>query len=119
MRQYVSHPDCRAIQPLAMAEFTTLWVRLIKMAAQIVETASRVHVAFAATHPEAALFARLARWPAANPATRTGCREPGQGGEDAEHKATRGAGRVDPAGQHLEANSFGAQHVYEFNDVAE
>jgi hypothetical protein len=48
-------------QPLATAEFTTLRMRLIKIAARIVETASRVRVAFAATHPEAALFASLER----------------------------------------------------------
>jgi hypothetical protein len=48
-------------QPLATAEFTTLRMRLIKIAARIVETASRVRVAFAAAHPEAALFASLAR----------------------------------------------------------
>jgi hypothetical protein len=48
-------------QPLAAAEFTTLRMRLIKIAARIVETASRVRVAFAAAHPEAALFASLAR----------------------------------------------------------
>jgi len=48
-------------QPLATAEFTTLRARLIKIAARIVETASRVRVAFAAAHPEAALFASLAR----------------------------------------------------------
>jgi hypothetical protein len=48
-------------QPLAIAEFATLRMRLIKIAARIVETASRVRVAFAATHPEAALFASLAR----------------------------------------------------------
>jgi hypothetical protein len=48
-------------QPLATAEFTTLRVRLIKIAARIIETASRVRVAFAAAHPEAALFASLAR----------------------------------------------------------
>ena len=49
-------------QPLAVAEFATLRVRLIKVAARIGETASRVRVAFAAAHPEAALFASLARW---------------------------------------------------------
>jgi hypothetical protein len=49
------------LQPLAAAEFTTLRMRLIKIAARIVETASRVRVAFAAAHPEAALFASLAR----------------------------------------------------------
>jgi hypothetical protein len=48
-------------QPLARAEFTTLRVRLIKIGARIAETASRVRVAFAAAHPEAALFASLAR----------------------------------------------------------
>jgi hypothetical protein len=36
-------------------------MRLIKIAARIVETASRVRIAFAAAHPEAALFASLAR----------------------------------------------------------
>src|SRR5580698_1625943 len=49
-------------QPLATAEFTTLRMRLIKIAARIIETASRVRVAFAAAHPEAALFASLARY---------------------------------------------------------
>ena len=48
-------------QPLANAEFTTLRLRLIKIAARIMETASRVRVAFAAAHPEADLFASLAR----------------------------------------------------------
>ena len=48
-------------QPLATAEFTTLRMRLIKIAARIAETASRVRVAFAAAHPEAALFTSLAR----------------------------------------------------------
>jgi Transposase DDE domain group 1 len=45
--------------PLAVAEFTTLRMRLIKIAARILETASRVRVALAAAHPEAALFASL------------------------------------------------------------
>ena len=48
-------------QPLSNADFTTLRMRLIKIAARIVEAASRVRVAFAAAHPEAALFASLAR----------------------------------------------------------
>jgi hypothetical protein len=48
-------------QPLANAEFTTLRLRLIKIAARVMETASRVRVAFAAAHPEADLFASLAR----------------------------------------------------------
>jgi hypothetical protein len=48
-------------QPLANAEFTTLRMRMIKIAARIVETASRVRIAFAAAHPEAELFASIAR----------------------------------------------------------
>jgi hypothetical protein len=48
-------------QPLATAEFTTLRLRLIKIAARVTETVSRVRLAFAAAHPEAALFASLAR----------------------------------------------------------
>jgi DDE family transposase len=48
-------------QPLARAEFTTLRLRLIKIGAQIAETASRVRIAFAAAHTEAQLFANLAR----------------------------------------------------------
>jgi hypothetical protein len=48
-------------QALASAEFTTLRMRLIKIGARITETASRVRIAFAAAHPEAALFASLAR----------------------------------------------------------
>jgi hypothetical protein len=46
--------------PLASAEFTTLRARLLKVAARIVETASRVRIAFAAHCPEAALFQGLA-----------------------------------------------------------
>ncbi len=48
-------------QPLATVEFTTLRLRLIKIGARVMETASRVRVAFAAAHPEADLFASLAR----------------------------------------------------------
>lgn len=48
-------------QPLATAEFTTLRLRLIKVAARVMETTSRVRLAFAAAHPEADLFASLAR----------------------------------------------------------
>jgi hypothetical protein len=48
-------------QPLANAEFITLRMRLIKIAARVTETASRVRLAFAAAHPEAELFASLAR----------------------------------------------------------
>jgi hypothetical protein len=55
---------CDAIprpQPLATVEFTTLRIRLIKIAARITELTSRVRIAFAAAHPEAELFASLAR----------------------------------------------------------
>ena len=47
-------------QPLAGAEFTTLRMRLIKIAARITETASRVRIAFASACPEAALFRGIA-----------------------------------------------------------
>jgi hypothetical protein len=49
LRDAISAP-----QRLANAEFTTLRTRLIKIAARVVETASRVWIAFAAAHPEAA-----------------------------------------------------------------
>ena len=48
-------------QPLANAEFTTLRMRLLKIAARITETTTRVRVAFAACCPEAELFESLAR----------------------------------------------------------
>ena len=48
-------------QPLARAEFTTLRLRLLKIAARVIETASRVRIAFAAACPDAALFTSLAR----------------------------------------------------------
>ena len=43
-----------------MVEFTTLRMRLIKIAARITETATRVRIAFAATCPEAELFRGIA-----------------------------------------------------------
>ncbi len=49
-------------QPLASAEFTTLRMRLLKIAARITEMATRVRIAFAAACPEAQLFASLARY---------------------------------------------------------
>jgi hypothetical protein len=49
-------------QPLANAEFSTLRLRLIKIAARIIETATRVRIAFAASCPEAELFGGIARW---------------------------------------------------------
>jgi Transposase DDE domain group 1 len=48
-------------QPLALAEFATLRVRLLKIAARIKETATRVRIAFAAACPEADLFRSIAR----------------------------------------------------------
>ena len=48
-------------QPLALAEFTTLRARLLKIAARITETATRVRIAFAAACPEADLFRSIAR----------------------------------------------------------
>lgn len=47
-------------QPLASAEFTTLQRGLIKIAARITETATRVRIAFAAACPEADLFRGIA-----------------------------------------------------------
>ena len=48
-------------QPLALAEFATLRARLLKIAARITETATRVRIAFAAACPVADLFRRVAR----------------------------------------------------------
>jgi hypothetical protein len=45
---------------LARAEFATLRLRLLKVGARVVETASRVRLAFAAASPEAALIRHLA-----------------------------------------------------------
>jgi hypothetical protein len=55
-------PQCRRnLRPLGKVKFATLWMRLIKIATRIVNTASRrVRIVFAATQPEAALFASLA-----------------------------------------------------------
>jgi len=49
------------MQPLAVAEFKTIQLRLIKIAARITETTKRVRVAFAAACPEADLFIGLVR----------------------------------------------------------
>jgi hypothetical protein len=49
-------------QPIAHVEFKTLRLRLIKVAARVIETATRVRVAFAASCPDAELFAGIARW---------------------------------------------------------
>jgi hypothetical protein len=43
-------------QPLASGEFSTIRLRLLKIAVRIKETASRVRLAFASDCPDAALF---------------------------------------------------------------
>jgi Transposase DDE domain group 1 len=43
---------------LAKAEFATIRLRLIKLGARVIETASRIRLAFAAACPEAALIGR-------------------------------------------------------------
>ncbi len=48
-------------QPLATAEFTTLRLRLLKVAGRITETAARVRIALASACPEAELFRGVAR----------------------------------------------------------
>ncbi len=48
-------------QPLATAEFTTLRLRLLKVAGRITETATRVRIALASAYPEAELFRGVAR----------------------------------------------------------
>ena len=45
---------------LAAAEFATLRLRLLKLGARVIETVSRVRLAFAAACPEADLFRRIA-----------------------------------------------------------
>jgi hypothetical protein len=49
-----------ATQPLASGEFSTIRLRLLKVAVRIKETASRVRLAFASNCPDAALFRGLA-----------------------------------------------------------
>jgi len=48
-------------QPLATAEFTTLRLRLLKVAGRITETATQVRIALASAYPEAELFRGVAR----------------------------------------------------------
>jgi hypothetical protein len=45
---------------LATAEFATLRLRLLKVAARVIETASRIRVAFASACPDAAVFRTIA-----------------------------------------------------------
>ena len=47
------------VRELATAEFATLRLRLLKIAARVIETASRIRLAFAAACPEADLFRSL------------------------------------------------------------
>ena len=59
---------------LATAEFATLRLRLLKIAARVVETTRRIRLAFAAAYPEADLFPQLARRAApARPVTDRAC----------------------------------------------
>ena len=46
-------------QPLASGEFSTLRLRLLKIAVRVRETTSRIRLAFAANCPKAALFRGL------------------------------------------------------------
>jgi hypothetical protein len=46
---------------LGVAEFATLRLRLLKVAARVIETASRIQVAFASACPDADLFRTIAR----------------------------------------------------------
>jgi hypothetical protein len=48
------------IQDLARAEFKTIRLRLLKIAARVIETKSRIRIAFATACPEAELFRGLA-----------------------------------------------------------
>ena len=45
---------------LRTAEFATLRLRLLKVAARVIETASRIRIAFASACPDAALFRTVA-----------------------------------------------------------
>jgi len=57
-----------AASPLAKAEFATLRLKLLKIAARVVENAARIRIFFASACPEAALFRLLAgRLAAAGP----------------------------------------------------
>jgi Transposase DDE domain group 1 len=49
-----------ATHALAIAEFTTIRLRLLKLGARVIETAARVRLAFAAACPEATLFRHIA-----------------------------------------------------------
>ena len=55
----VMHDAIPRQQPLAKGEFSTLRLRLLKVAVRIKETATRIRLAFAANCPDAALFRGL------------------------------------------------------------
>ncbi|GIX19358.1 MAG: hypothetical protein KatS3mg120_1034 [Erythrobacter sp.] len=46
---------------LAKAEFTTLRLRLLKVAARVMESATRIRVAFASAYPDADLLRAIVR----------------------------------------------------------
>ena len=48
------------VRELATAEFATLRLRLLKIAARVVETASRIRIALASCCPEAEAFSLVA-----------------------------------------------------------
>ena len=52
--------DPQGVHALAKAEFATIRLRLLKIAARVTESASRVRLAFAAAFPDAALFRQIA-----------------------------------------------------------
>jgi hypothetical protein len=47
------------LEPLASGEFSTIWLRLLKVAVRVRETASRIKLGFVANCPDAALFRDL------------------------------------------------------------
>ncbi len=49
-----------AASPLAKAEFNTIRLRLLKIAARVVEKAARIRIHFASACPDAALLRMLA-----------------------------------------------------------
>ena len=51
------------LQPLAKGEFSTIRLRLLKIAGWLKQTARRIKLAFAANCPDAALFRGFACYP--------------------------------------------------------
>ena len=49
-----------ARSPLRTAEFATIRLRLLKVAARVIETASRIRIAFASACPDASIFRGIA-----------------------------------------------------------